>query len=65
MPAEDKMQQGDGASTLYNMVKLAKLKHARDGKIEAVDALIRLSKGKIRGKTNVDPGNLKHLVIGN
>lgn len=51
MPAEDEMQQGDGASTLYNMVKLAKLKHARDGKIEAVDALIRLSKGKIRGKT--------------
>lgn len=51
MPAEEQIQQGDAASTLYNMVKLAKLKHARDGKIEAVGALIRLSKGKIREET--------------
>lgn len=52
MPTKEQMEQIDGASELFDLARLAELKHAQERKIEAADALIQLSQGQSRGNNN-------------
>lgn len=52
MPTKEQMQQIDGATALFNLARLAELKHAEDREIEAANGLIQLSQGQSRGNNN-------------
>ena len=57
MPTKEQMQQIDGATALFNLARLAELKHAQERKVEAANALIQLSQGQSRGNNNDGQSN--------